>query len=326
MNDSPLKNWVPYKLMKAGGQMQCYWLNTYGERFTEPFFEETILRCRAMNSERAAISSISDLMMIKEWAPELDPVEPAAFIFHISRCGSTLISQLLAMVNQHIVLSEAPFFDDILRLSYKYPNFDQTETTELLAAAIKYYGQKKIDQEVPNEGKGVHLFIKTDSWHLFFYKQLRQLYPSVPFILMYRRPDEVFSSQKKTPGMQAVPGLIEPQVFGFKPEELVYDLDIHLANVLERYLQQCFEITETDNNCLLLNYNEGTMQMIKKISAFTNISFSPDTLHTMEERSRYHSKRPDEQFSKKALGVIPASLNKAMMLYDEFEKKRMGIH
>src|SRR6202012_4903817 len=146
-------------------------------------------------------------------------------------------------------------------------------------------------------GKETRLFIKTDSWHLFFYKQLRQLYPSVPFILIYRCPGEVFSSHKKTPGMQAVPGLIEPQIFGFKPEELAYDLDTYLANVLERYLQQYVEITATDNNCLLLNYNEGPMQMIKKIGLFTNISFSREALHNMEERSRYHSKRPDEPFA-----------------------------
>jgi len=319
MNNSPLKNWVPYKLIKTGGQIQCRWLNTYGERFTEPFFAETILRCKGIDSEHAAISSLSDLTMIKEWAPEINSVKPAAFIFHISRCGSTLISQLLAMANQHIVLSEVPFFDDILRLPYQYPNFNQTDTDELLATAIKYYGQKKT-------GKETRLFIKTDSWHLFFYKQLRQLYPSVPFILIYRRPDEVFSSHKKMSGMQAVPGLIEPQVFGFKPEEFVYDLNIHLANVLERYLQQYVEITATDNDCLLLNYNEGPMQMIKKISLFTNTPFSREALHQMEERSHYHSKRPDEPFSEKASGPIPSCLNKAMMLYDGLEKKRMAIH
>ena len=35
-------------------------------------------------------------------------IDPTGFIFHLARCGSTLVSQMLAALPEHIVLSEAP--------------------------------------------------------------------------------------------------------------------------------------------------------------------------------------------------------------------------
>jgi len=318
MSDFPLYNWVPYKLVKNYGQLQCRWLNTCAQPFTEPFFEETILKCRGIDSH-AAVSSVSDLAMISEWGSGINTVDPTAFIFHISRCGSTLVSQLLATADKNIMLSEVPFFDEILRLPYKDDLFDQSAVPELFTDTLKYYGQKRTGNER-------HLFIKTDSWHFFFYGQLRSLYPAVPFIIMYRSPDEVFRSHRKQPGMQAVSGLIEPQLFGFETEDIAsMSPDVYLANVLESYFAKCLEIVETDDQILLLNYNEGSMRMIEKIAAFTKIIFSKNELINMEERSLYHSKKPGEVFFEKSTNPIPACLDNAMDLYDVLEEKRKAI-
>ncbi|WP_423146566.1 hypothetical protein [Rubrolithibacter danxiaensis] len=86
---------------------------------------------------------------------------PSAIIFHISRCGSTLLSQLLSLTEQSIVLSEVPFIDELLRLCYSDNEYGQTEIADFLTAALKFYGQKRYEQEK-------YLFIKTDSWHIFY--------------------------------------------------------------------------------------------------------------------------------------------------------------
>jgi hypothetical protein len=320
MDNSELENWIPYKLVTGNGQVQCHWLNTFGKKFTEPFFDETILKCKSANSRHFAFSSISDLVMMKEWGQSLNTVEPTAFIFHISRCGSTLVSQMLATSDENIVLAEVPFFDDLLRLPYKEDRFDETAINKLLATAIRYYGRRR-------PGKEQRLFIKADSWHLFFYEQLRQLYPSVPFVIIYRSPDEVFRSHTKVPGMHAVPGLIEPQVFGFITEDLEYKgPGIYLAKVLESYFRQSIKIAERDDKFLLLNYNEGPMQMIEKIAAYSNTPFSGQDLSKMAERSLYHSKQPGERFSEEAATHVPACLNKAMELYHTLDAKRIVVY
>jgi hypothetical protein len=309
MPDLTLKNWIPYKFDKQ----LCYWLNTFTEPFTAPFFDDTISRCKRMAQEHAPFTPVSNVEMLEEWSADLDCIVPTAFIFHISRCGSTLVSQLLATTDEHIVLSEVPFFDDLLRLPYQDTDFDQNQVSRLLNAGIKFYGQKRT-------GREQHLFIKTDSWHIFFHQQLRALYPDVPFILMYRSPDEVLTSHLKIPGMQAVPGLIEPDIFGFKPDDIIYNRpDIYVSRVLEKYLEQYQHIINTDSNCLLLNYNEGPMTMINKITAFTNTLVSNEVLTTMNQRSQYHSKRPNEAFLEEAPPQRPTYINRAMELYDELE-------
>jgi hypothetical protein len=316
MSDFRLNNWVPYKLTTNDGQIQCCWLNTYGEPFIEPFFDETILKCRGIGSSHAGMSSVSNFMMINEWGKGIDAVIPTAFIFHVSRCGSTLVSQLLATADENIVLAEVPFFDDVLRLPYKHPDLDEAFIAALFADTLKYYGQKR-------SGKESRLFIKADSWHLFFYRQLRSLYPAVPFIIMYRRPDEVFRSHHKQPGMQAVNSLIEPQLFGFNPEDVVnMSPEIYLANVIESYFSKCLEIVTADDQTLLLNYSEGPMPMIERIAAFTKTTLSRQDILNMTERSVYHSKKPGEIFSEKQDNQTPASLAKAIELYNMLEERR----
>ncbi|WP_183574597.1 hypothetical protein HDF18_01470 [Mucilaginibacter sp. X5P1] len=319
MLDFPL-NWVPYKLLAIDGRIKCCWLNTYGESFTEPFFDETILKCKGLDGSHAAISSVSDLMMIGEWASGGSAIEPTAFIFHVSRCGSTLISQLLATLDENIVLAEVPCFDDILRLPYKYPEFDRAAIAKLFTDTLSYYGQKRTNKEK-------NLFIKTDSWHLFFYEQLRQLYPAVPFIILYRSPGEVFNSHRKQPGMQAVNGLIEPQLFGFDANKVAnMSPDAYLAAVIESYFKKCLEIAAVDDQFLLLNYNEGAMQMIEKIAAFTKATLTPQDVLNMTERSRYHSKKQGEIFSEKVTHYVPSNLNKAVELYNLLEEKRKATN
>jgi len=319
MPDFPLKNWIPYRLENKEDQLQCLWLNTHNEPFAEPFFDDTILKFRSLDPDHISIKSVSDLAMFKNWAANLNDVEPSAIIFHISRCGSTLVSQMLSTSNEHIVLPEVPFFDDLLRLPYQHDNFTESTASRLLVNAIKYYGQKRTGYEQ-------RLYIKADSWHIFFYEQLRQLYPTVPFILMYRKPNEVFNSHKKIPGIQSVPGLIEPAIFNFKPgEEVPLNLDLYISIVLERYLIRYHEIADTDKKFLLINYDEGPMPIIHKIAAFTNTPVNNEFLAAMEERSRYHSKNANEVFSEIKPVNIPSCLDKAMGLYYSLEKKRIAI-
>ena len=303
---SPLHQWVPYKLSAEPGQTICRWLYVGDQPFSEPFFDDTIDRCRSYSSFRQ--HSVSNINLLKDWAEELPSVQPTAFIFHISRCGSTLLSQLLGLNPQHIVLSEVPFLDEILRTPYKqedYPSFEQIPT---LQAAIHFYGQKR-------NGNETRLFIKTDSWHVFFYKTIRALYPGVPFILLYREPREVIHSHRKKRGMQAVPGVIEPAIFGFE-EPLTSDLDVHMANVMEKYFEMFLEIIHDDPNTLLVNYNEGMMRVMENIAAFTNIPLSKEELDQMQERCNYHAKFPEQVFAETtAPEERPSYLEKCLDLH-----------
>jgi len=323
MDNVKIEGWIPYKLTHVQNWPLCHWLDTGDAPFTEPFFDETIIKCRSANNKGRGFEQVSSLDMILDWAQDLDESIPNAFIFHISRCGSTLVSQLLASSSKNVSLAEVPFFDDLLRLPFKYKGFSEAKINGLLNAAIKYYSYKITANEKPGEQKAERLFIKADSWHIIFYAQLRRLFPEVPFILMYRSPDEVFWSHRKQAGMQAVPGLIEPELFGFTQDVIQQDAQVYLSNILAIYLDKYLETAANDANCLLINYSDGPMQMIDKIGKFANITFTKDELLNMDDRSQYHSKKPGERFNEAIVTGFPACLTNAMELYQILEKKRL---
>lgn len=308
MNDtlsSMLKNWVPYKLTSEEGRPYCEWLYTGDREFTEPFFDETISICRQLYYRN--MKSVSSIEILPQWSNEVESVPPSAFIFHVSRCGSTLASQLLALDESNIVLSEVPFFDALLRKGV---------SGESLKAAIGLYARVKKDRK--------RLFIKTDSWHMFFYKQIRELYPATPFILIYRRPDEVMRSQQKRRGMHAVPGLVEPSVFGFENEEVhKMTQDEYLGMVLDRYFQALLHIVKNDPLAIPVNYNEGPVYMVEKIAAVTNTFISGGVMEKIKVRAMYHAKYPEQVFAEEALQEpVPAYCRAAYGKYEVLEKTR----
>jgi hypothetical protein len=314
----PLYRWIPYKLISEDRNQLCCWLNTNGEKFTEPFFHETIGKITTTH-RKAWKNSVSELNMLNIWATDMDFIPPTAFIFHVSRCGSTLLTQMLGTDEQNIVLAEVPFFDALLRLPYQSSKISKEEISPLLSAGLKFYGQKRTGVEK-------QLFIKVDSWHIRFYKELRMLFPDVPFILLYRTPDEVLVSHQKLRGMQAVPGVIEPEVFGFDAADLTGNLDAYMSKVLERYFEAYLEIAENDPLSMLLNYNEGIGVMMEKLGDFTGITFNEEQLALMNERSKYHSKNPNEVFAEECKPDVSPYLAKAIELYRQTERKRLATH
>ena len=312
---SHLKDWIPYKLFQEGGTDLCRWLYLGNKKFTDPFFEDTIGKSKSLPENSQRIKCVSSAEVLPEWAQQMETAAPTAFIFHISRCGSTLVSQLLSQQPSNIVLSEVPFFDDLLRWGYKHNKMEVA--SPLLKAAISMYGAKRMDTSS-------HLFIKTDSWHIHFYKELRKLYPTTPFILLYRQPDEVIHSQQKIRGMQSVQGVLEPEIFGFDINEILQlGFDEYMARVIETYLSAFLKILQKDKLTLPVNYNEGILTIIKKIATITGITISEKEMNAMEERSNFHAKYPKQVFKEEQEAEsIPEYLDRSFKLYNEIEKLR----
>ena len=317
---SALLNWVPYRLATSDGSPHCRWLYTGTQSYTAPFFDDTISACMGLPENSTGFKSISSIDVLPLWADESLAVPPSAFIFHVSRCGSTLIAQLLGLSAQHIVLAETPFIDQLLRFSYTHGDNSSLVLPQALRAAIQLYGRKR-------RGDESHLFIKSDSWHLCFYERLRLLYPAVPFMLLYRSPDEVLRSQRRRRGMQAVQGVIEPEIFGFD-RSVVNDwpLDDYMCKVLERYFTIMLEIADRDLHVLLVNYNEPILSIMQRIAGVTGITIDDPMLQLMQERSRYHAKYPDQVFQEPVdEDELPAALEPVMALYHLLDAKRAAI-
>jgi hypothetical protein len=314
---SPIGGWIPVKLYPEDDSLLCRWLYTGNKDFNEPFFDETISACRSLPENGHLKRSMSSTDVLAGWVKDIEVIEPTAFIFHISRCGSTLISQMLGMQPSNIVLSEVPFFDDLLRYGKKHHCMEQILPP--LKAAIGLYGAKR-------KAAYQQLFIKTDSWHIHFYKELRALYPAVPFFLLYRKPDEVIRSQQKKRGMQAIPNLLEAAIFGFDPATIgQMNLDEYMGMVIESYLTAFVEILQHDKAAYAINYHDGAMNMVQRIATVTGLPISAEEMVLMQNRAGFHAKFPEQVFSEeKRNEPVPEFLKRSFELYDAIERIRLS--
>ena len=312
-----LNNWYPIKIYSEDNELRCRWKYFKGIEFTDPFFDETILKASCLEINSRYYRPVSDLNILTEWANTIHSIEPTAFIFHISRCGSTLLSQTLGLNDEHITLSEVPFIDDLLKLLTIDEWLINVEYQAILKATIGLYGR------INNTNKK-KLFIKTDSWHLYYLPLFRLLYPSTPFLLLFRRPDEVLYSQQKKRGMHAVPGLISDSILGILSNKSnIANFDGHMIKVLESYYTSLIKIAQNDDLSFLANYEEGIEQIINRLASYINIDIDENYRKLIHERCLYNAKFPDQVFKEEPSNKEALSdLTKAFILYTELENLR----
>lgn len=293
MRDEELVNgWLPYRmLIDENGAVKFRWFYAGTKRFTEPFFEETISECLSLPQNGTGSFPVTDAATVLNVAELADSVAPAAIIYHISRCGSTLLAQLLACDEQNIVLSEVPLLDEVLRLPFRNEAKKYPPVEELFRALIALLGRRR-------NGNESRLFIKADSWHVLFHQQLEEWYPGIPSFLMLRSPLEVAASHSVTPAMHTVPGLIEPVLFGLQPEEAVQmTKEVYLEHVLCSYFNAYAEILASGKNAVLLNYHDGAWPMMEQVFDLCGYQPVPEIAGEMKQRSGFHSKKPGSTFT-----------------------------
>lgn len=314
-----LQRQFPYRLLPADREF-CEWLCNTADPFTEPFFDDSIARLRTEAVNQHPFKSVSALQMLPALAAAGGTHRsPSAIIFHVSRCGSTLFSQLLALEPGHMVLSEVPFFDALLRLPHQDTGVTPDTAAQLFDAALQLYIQA-------NAVEPSHVFLKADSWHLHFYESLRHLFPGTPFILLYRDPLEVLQSHQRRRGMQSVPGLIEPGVFGFTPDQAATgNLDVYMAWVLETYFEKMIRIARRDAAAILINYNEDVSLGMEKIAGAGGIALNEHYLTAIRARAGRHGKYPGELFTEvPGRSEVPEYLQPANALYRQLDAMRIN--
>lgn len=315
-NESPLKGWIPYKLNLNGDAPLVHWLYVGDERFDLPFFDESIAHCRKHPYNSSRYRCVSGLESFLEWSELLPEIIPSAFIFHVSRCGSTLLSQLIGLDPDYETLAEVPFFDEVLGLCYKLENRSDAYSEKLFHAAVKFVGAKR--------NSATQVMIKPDSWHIFHYDLIRKLYPETPFVFLYRSPEEVLQSHQKLRGIQMVPGLVPPALMGFSEDVLnAVNLDEYTANVLEKYMVAFETLVGIDKKAILLNYNQGVLPMVDALEKQLGIRWTEAHRKQMQERSRFHSKHPGEGFEQEKFEkVVTGFMERAMEVYGRLEALR----
>ena len=204
------KEWLPTRAWRAPERWMIDWCH-FGDRpLREPFFCDSVeaaLR-RPFNLAFRRQTGVDALLDRQARSPG---IAPTAFVFHVSRCGSTLLAQVLAGFENHIVLSEPPPIDVLLRAHYTDPAAGERQPA-WIAALLSAWGQRR-------NGRERALVVKLDAWNIFELPSLRRACPDTPWIFLYREPMEVVASHLQAPGRHMVPGLIGASPLALPMEE-----------------------------------------------------------------------------------------------------------
>ncbi|WP_416771245.1 sulfotransferase family protein [Pseudomonas sp. RHF3.3-3] len=188
-----LKHWLPIRIWQQAGDWRVDWCWFGERRLTQPFFRDAVDEALRLPFNQA-FRRETPLAALSEW--RMPAVAPTAFIYHASRCGSTLLCQMLAQLDEHIVVSEPPPLDSLLR-----GQLDAEERRAALRGLLAAYGQRR-------HGDERALVIKLDAWNIGELPLLRECFPETPWLFVYRDPLEIAVSHWRRAGMHMVPGMI----------------------------------------------------------------------------------------------------------------------
>ncbi len=310
---STLLNWIPYQLIYKENGWQLLWMDLQDKHIEEPFFDETIQLCRMRMKERSGYLPTSSLDFLVEAAKQIDSIPPDAFIFHVSRCGSTLLSQALATVDINIVFPEARLIDEILRAKEQDPTVTEEQQERWFKSAIAIMGQKRKPADK-------QLFVKLDSWHIHFYFLLRKWYPNTPFFFLSREPNAVIASHHQRRGIHAVPGMVNSSILKVEVQEKHYqDFNLFTAEVLANYYKTLADIMSVNHpENTFFDYSWGVELLLSHF--FKVVQLDKSAYEKMAERLKYHSKSPGEKFSGDNKLTL-ANYSNATVAYENFSKQ-----
>jgi hypothetical protein len=185
-----LRGWLPVDaFVGEGGRPRLQWLDMRGVRLSEPLFEQTVERVRR---ERPA-ELFTDFDALIQLEKVVDALRPDGFIFHSSRCGSTLVSNACRALDGAVVVSEAAPVD---KLVWPYLARDEGAPALLrrvfLRAVVNLLGQRRLGDER-------RFFVKFSCCSVLRLSFIRSVWQDVPWVFVHRPPVEVMVSNLRKP-------------------------------------------------------------------------------------------------------------------------------
>jgi len=254
------------------------WADLRGVRFEEPFFRDTL---RRLSPERSkALTGIDELRAL-DARPTL---APALFIFQVSRCGSTLLSQMLATLATNVVISEAQVIGELLRAQP-----EPVDKAELLRLIIRALGRNR-----GNDAR--HLIVKFTSWNVLSAAMIHRAFPETPMIWLQRHPVHVVTSHADGPAAWSTwrdtgdPALA---MFGLTVEQARAMSAAHFRlRAIEALYRSAYDAKLPWQ---VVDYAELPAALWTKIASHARLSWDASEVERMRERARFDSKAQSDR-------------------------------
>ncbi|HSL45924.1 MAG TPA: hypothetical protein VK897_21000 [Anaerolineales bacterium] len=289
MDLTQLAGWVPIRLYWQDSRPMVDWCYLGTRQFHEPFFDETIDQClrqpfNMLFRHQTPVEVLSELQDAQPGLP------PNGFIFHMSRCGSTLIARMLAALPQNIVISEADPIDTVLRANHRDPRVTDDQRVVWLRGLVSALGRQRNPEQR-------NLFIKFDSWSVLDLPLVRRAFPATPWLFVYRDPVEVLVSHALQRGRQMLPGVLEPALLGLDPAEINPALlNEYCAKVLGCFCQAAVQ-NDWPDTARAVNYRGLPEEVWSSLAQFFGVCYTEEEVERMRAVTPYHAKQPRFMFA-----------------------------
>jgi len=281
--------WTPFNLRNGTAGLEIDWCHLGEARFTEPFFDQTIIRRRTLRQQRTSSATVLDQLQTMQ-----PGVRPTGFIFHASRCGSTLVARMLGSLPCNLVLSEPAVLNTAITATRPHSGVhaDLTigEHAQLVRNLISAMAQ-------PRHGDERHCFIKFAATAIRDLPVIQHAFPDIPWVYIYREPLEIMASYLRFGGSTLPPGVANADLVEGNPSELAaLSAAEFWARVVDANFAAALHHHQPDRS-LLLNYSQLPEATVEHLPAFFGITFSEDELQSMREGASQNSKHPEQRFT-----------------------------
>jgi len=284
MELADLARWTPVRLDFSGPAPAVFWADLSAERFVEPFFDQTVARWASGPRARPLVRTGLDALAALDGEPSL---EPAGMIFHLSRCGSTLVSRLLGSLPGVVVAAEPAPLNALLGLNPD--RVDEARLVGVVRLLVRALGRCR-------HGDERRLVLKCSSWNIRRRAVLAAAFPETPWIWVQRDPARVLASLLAEPpgwlGLQTAPQRAARR-FGLDPAAVPA---MGRAEFAARALGAMLEAAATDPaRRLCIDHAELPDAVWQRVAPHFGLDADPAAIERMIEESRFYSKDPAPQ-------------------------------
>lgn len=287
MSPASFRGWTPIRIYSSPDGLMVDWCQMGEQRFVDPFFDQSIAGA-LRNFAQRLFRRQTPIAFLEDFARECPGLPPSGLIYHLSRSGSTLVSQMLAQVPQNLVLSDAPPLDRVINAHLHDPTVTDEQRILWLRGLVSALGQ-------PRHGE-TRFFLKLDSWHVLQLPLIQRAFPAVPWIFLYRDPLDVLLSHHEVRGTQVLPGVLPAKLFDLDPPWAPpATFDEYAARVIARLARAAAENTSSGRG-RFVHYAELPGAVADLCNLFFNTPIGPEETSVMAQALPFHAKHPPAPF------------------------------
>jgi hypothetical protein len=267
--------WIPVSL--SARDSVARWIYLGRAQLMEPFFFQDVASLR----RQGAAEIEADIAVLDETYSSECESAPAGIIFHMSRCGSTLVSNALRKAENVVTLAEAQPCQVAMALAARSSRYWARRSAQLLRGLIRSFANYR-------EGENRRVVIKCSVQELGAIRSIRAIWPQVPCVILIRNPTEVVVSNLRRP-----PKWLKPWErttwFGqaISDAKLEREAD-YVAWVVGEF---CIKARGAiDRYCRVVDYEQLSPETIREIAKSFGLHFSPTSETSLQKTFQMHSK------------------------------------